>query len=522
MGGSAALSLAEAGAPRTGEAQRAFTQRRLALFLLLTWCGFVTLLALMNVAYAVYPQLRPLHATAINLYGAAGLTVIAATWLVARSPRALRAEVLAFLELLAMVLIAAAFTASGVLSEDHPVNVYSAFIWLSFVVFSRAMIIPSSAPRAAILSSIAMLPMLGMTAVVDLGIPRPALMAGTGIFCGVVIALSTVGAQVIYGLRTQVAEAMQLGQYTLLEKIGEGGMGTVYRARHALLRRPTAIKLLRPDRNNAEHLARFEREARHTAELSHPNTVAIYDYGRSPDGVFYYVMEYLDGVDLQTLTDLDGPQPWRRVLHILEQVAGALVEAHGRGLVHRDVKPRNIILCRRGGVADVAKVVDFGLVRELDAEPGLSHDHVVGTPDYLAPESINDPSSTGPASDLYALGAVAYYLLTGQRVFEGDLVQLCVQHLRDTPVPPEERTDNPVPPALSELILACLAKGPDARPTADHLRRAVARLAAGERWTEQEAGDWWLRVEPSLLRARAGTTGLQTSITIDLAARSST
>jgi serine/threonine-protein kinase len=345
-------------------------------------------------------------------------------------------------------------------------------------------------------------------------------MAGTGIFCAVVVVLSTVGATVIYGLRTQVAEAVQLGQYTLLEKIGEGGMGTVYRARHALLRRPTAIKLLRPERSDGEYLTRFEREVQHTAELSHPNTVAIYDYGRSPDGVFYYVMEYLDGVDLHTLVELDGPQPWRRVVHVLAQVAGALGEAHGRGLVHRDVKPHNIILCRRGGVPDVAKVVDFGLVRRIDSEDGLSQDRVVGTPAYLAPEAITDPTTPLAASDLYALGAVAYYLLTGSPVFEGKtVVQVCVKHLKNEPVPPARRTDNPIPAELAELVMACLRKDPAARPTATALRVALERLNADQRWAEQDANAWWILFEPRLAGAREEAGPSRRTITVDFRSR---
>jgi len=241
-------------------------------------------------------------------------------------------------------------------------------------------------------------------------------------------------------LRTRLdeAKAKQLGPYTLDEKLGAGGMGVVYKARHALLRRPTAVKLLAIDKIGEESLARFEREVQHTANLTHPNIVAIYDYGRSADGEFYYAMEYLDGIDLDALVRREGPLPIARVVHILRQSCDALDEAHQRGLVHRDIKPANIMLCRLGNRADVVKVLDFGLVKEFGENSGVTLERsITGTPDFISPEAIVDSSTVGPVSDLYAVGAVAYWLLTARSVFVGNtLVEVLAHQLHTAPAAP--------------------------------------------------------------------------------------
>lgn len=283
-------------------------------------------------------------------------------------------------------------------------------------------------------------------------------------------------AKVVYGLRAEVKSAMRLGQYTLEERIGEGGMGSVYRARHALLRRPTAIKLLAPDRNQPHDIQRFEREVQLTSVLTHPNTIAIYDFGHTRDGVFYYAMELLDGVSLQQLVEREGPQPPARVVHILSQIAGALAEAHDVGLIHRDVKPANVLLCSRGGMKDFVKVLDFGLVKQMGVtDPAVSRtDAIAGTPLYMAPESILSGADIDARVDLYALGAVGYWLVTGTSPFEGgNLVEICSHHLHTPVTPPSERLGAPVPQALEQLLLRCLAKSRDDRPRS---ARAVAEL----------------------------------------------
>jgi serine/threonine-protein kinase len=303
-------------------------------------------------------------------------------------------------------------------------------------------------------------------------------------------------AKVIYGLRQEVARAQQLGQYTLEAKLGEGGMGVVYRARHAMLQRPTAVKLIDPEHNSDAQLARFEREVQLTTRLTHPNTITIYDYGRTLDGVFYYAMELLDGVTLEDVVDVDGAQPPERVVRILRQVAGALGEAHALGLIHRDIKPGNIMLCTRGGTQDVAKLLDFGLVKQVGgrgAPTVTAETKLIGTPMYMSPEAVMAPEAMDGRSDLYALGAVGYYLLTGDHVFKGaTAVEVCGHHLHSRPPPLSERLPGGVPGTLDRLVLRCLAKRPDERPQSAHELLALLEDCGGsDAWTQTRAAAWW-------------------------------
>ena len=360
---------------------------------------------------------------------------------------------------------------------------------VNLILYTRAIFIPSSARRTLAVSATAALPL----AVYALATETVRLSVWKVMWLLAAITVATAGSAVIYGLRREVRHARQLGQYTLEEKLGEGGMGVVYRARHAMLRRPTAVKLLRPERMGEAGLRRFEREVQLTAGLSHPNTVTVFDYGRTPDGVFYYAMEYLEGLGLDQLVAADGPQPPGRVVHILRQVLEALAEAHGVGLVHRDVKPGNVILCERGGVSDVAKVVDFGLVKDLEADAGATHEAaLVGTPLYLAPEAIRSPNADARA-DLYSVGAVAYFLLTGRHVFEGEtIIEICGHHLHTPPTPPSERLGRPLPPALETWVLACLEKDPARRPaSATEAATRLERCGLSGQWTPEQARDWW-------------------------------
>lgn len=322
-------------------------------------------------------------------------------------------------------------------------------------------------------------------------------------FMGAAFVIATSAtSKVIYGLREQVRDAMQYGQYTLEKKLGEGGMGEVYRARHALLRRPTAVKLLPASRSSARAVERFEREVQLTAALTHPNTIRIHDYGRTSDGIFYYAMEYLDGATLAEVVEVSGPQSAERVVFLLEQVAWALEEAHGAGLVHRDIKPENLMLTRRGLNPDAMKVLDFGLVEASDSS-AEGHE-LAGTPRFIAPELITASAPASPASDLYALGAVAYHLLTATHVFPGQgLVEICSHHVHSEPEPPSGRTELSISEALERLVLSMLAKSPDERPAgAAALAEALATCPEAGKWSIARAEDWWARFGPELALRR--------------------
>jgi hypothetical protein len=295
-------------------------------------------------------------------------------------------------------------------------------------------------------------------------------------------------------------EAQQLGQYKLEEKLGAGAMGVVYKGYHAMLRRPTAVKLLDIDKVNETSIARFEREVQITCQLNHPNTVAIFDFGRTPEGVFYYAMEYLNGIDLQTLVERYGPQEERRVIHILQQICGSLYEAHSLGLVHRDIKPANTMLNRRGFEPDVVKVLDFGLVKALDEERNAnstSAGSLTGTPQYMSPESIQNPTAVDARADIYAVGAVGYFLLTGTPVFQGQsVVELCNMHVNQTPQSPSERLGKPISKELEHAILSCLDKSRAKRPqTARDLSQLLSRSPEANHWSLEDADRWWSQHE---------------------------
>jgi hypothetical protein len=327
-------------------------------------------------------------------------------------------------------------------------------------------------------------------------------------------------------LRKQMDEARQLGRYRIESRIGRGGMGTVYRARHALLRRPTAVKVLNTERSGKEGVARFEREVQITSSLRHPNTVEIYDYGYTPDGTFYYAMEYLQGIDIGDCVQNGGPQPEARVLHVMRQACGSIAEAHAAGLIHRDIKPANIMLCERGGLLDFVKVLDFGLVRQQQQaqDAALTDVHsLTGTPLYMPPEVVRNPEALDARGDVYQLGLVAYYLLAGRHVFTADTpMDVMLKHVSEAPVPPAQVLGKPISDDLERLILRCLAKDPSERPAdAGALLEALERCSVEGSWGQAEARAWWIewnaseRAEPT--REPSSTGSMPTGI--DLAER---
>ena len=322
--------------------------------------------------------------------------------------------------------------------------------------------------------------------------------------------IAVVGARVVYGLGRDIRRAQRMGSYRLIELLGVGGMGEVWRAEHRMLARPAAIKLIRSDggaggsgRAPDSHIRRFEREVQATALLRSPHTVQVYDYGLSENRTFYYVMELLDGISLEELVRQRGAVPPERAIHILRQTCHSLAEAHHKGLVHRDIKPGNIFICRQGLEFDFVKVLDFGLVKQagepLAGDPGITQiGTFIGTPSYGSPEMASGSELVEAASDIYSLGCVAYWLLAGRTVFQAPTLPLMlVKHLNEEPKPPSYHSDRGIPTALDDLILECLNKDPSHRPqSAADLADRLAQIDSKGAWTQSIAAEWWLQFGP--------------------------
>jgi serine/threonine-protein kinase len=491
--------------PWNSEEGREFLQERIARF-----SGIVFLLATLTfISYWILGLIwdpqgldhgLPIRPT--GLFHLAGITILLAMHGATRGAP-LPAAVLTAIDsvgtfLVAMMMTARAATLPLWLRPDM-MTVLPIFVLLLY----RSAVVPSEPRRTAVIGALCAAPLPFLTYFLYEREPqRPfqpspwAFVAYAVLFGTLAVVISTTVSGIIYGLRQTVREARRLGPFTLESKIGEGGMGAVYRARHALLRRPTAIKILPPERASQMDLARFEREVQMTSQLTSPHVISIYDYGRTPDGVFYYAMEYVDGTDLDDLVRRDGPMPPGRVVRVLRQIGRALAEAHRDGLIHRDVKPANILLSERGGEPDFAKIVDFGLVKSLirTSEAMTSENVVLGTPYYMAPETLRSPDGIDARSDIYSFAATAYYLLTGKPVFDGSSAEVFAQLLRDAPISPSRRLGRPVPESLERLILSALAKDPNDRPgSLDAFGAALDACRDVPPWTEAEASAWWRR-----------------------------
>jgi len=437
-----------------------------------------------------------------------GIIVVlsAALFLVARSKR-ISPSVILHLGLIYEFLFCLTYSVGYNWFTGSAYGIFAAINLSTIVIAVYPMIVPSPPLKTLItaLASAATAP-LGVYVVssMELAKSHPADYLGISIYPAACVVLAMLGSRIIYGLNRDVAAARELGSYRLNKLLGKGGMGEVWRAVHRLLARPAAIKLILPRVLGTEEssaggnvVQRFEREAKATASLQSPHTVALYDFGRTEEGTFYYVMELLDGLDLESLVNRFGPMPAERVVAVLKQACRSLAEAHDAGLVHRDVKPANIMVCRYGREFDFVKVLDFGLValqaQHKTDDPKLTADGIAGgTPAYMPPE-IAEGKPVDGRTDLYALGCVAYWMLTGHTVFEGETpMGVILSHVSEPPPPMARRSEVEIPKELEEIVMACLEKSPDRRPlNADELLARLESIPLASPWNDRRARSWW-------------------------------
>lgn len=482
--------------------------RRLRLASLVLFAGFAVFLIkhLFQVDFTTGPgiSLFVLHVLVTAVLGAIGLPMcrgkkVSLLWL-------RRAELLVFGLPLVLFLLMQYMRASACCREMGYFD-FRADVWIA-LMFVYALFIPNTMRRAAVVVSLmaaAPIFLLVFMLAFDRDMAQLVLAQSSAqadivsfVLLTVLAAVASVfGVDTIRSLQREAFEARQFGQYRLKQKIGAGGMGEVYLAEHQLMKRPCVLKMIRTDRAGDEKvLARFQREVRATARLSHWNTIEIFDYGHTADGTFYYVMEYLPGMSLAELVRNFGALPPERVIHLLRQVCDALREAHGMGLIHRDIKPGNIFAAQRGGVYDVAKLLDFGLVKPLieDDQPVqlTVEGTITGSPLFMSPEQATGETRADVRSDIYALGAVAYYLLTGRPVFEETRpIKLILAHAQQEVVPPSHHQDG-IPEELERIVLRCLAKSPDDRyQNVEELADDLAACEGADGWGPKEAAQWW-------------------------------
>ncbi|MGD8608740.1 MAG: serine/threonine-protein kinase [Myxococcales bacterium] len=501
---------------------RAFFQRRVALFGLIGSILGATALFFRLTMGVLFGFLKEQIADPSFQIHAAAVLPLLGVWLLCRRG-AWSVNAIHAIENAGIFLTSLGYIGMGMgIRPEVGADTITAFI-LALVMFARSVFVPSTARRTAILGVVIGIPLVaGMYwhyLSVDLGIWRQFGYEGTSehrvatsqaiitlMWWTLTVGLAALASRVIHKLRKEVSDIQRLGQYNLERKLGEGAMGVVYEAKHGMLKRPTAIKLLRPELSDREALDRFRREVQLTAKLTHPNTVTIYDYGRTPDGLFYYAMELLEGATLTQIVDASGPQPVERVVRILRDAALALNEAHEIGLIHRDIKPSNVMLARQGGMPDVTKVLDFGLVKNLSNVDDLEKTNTMsikGTPHYLSPEAIQDPQGIDSRSDLYSLGAVAYYLLAGRHLFDGKtIIEVCMHHLHTDPPRLSDLCMEELPPGLETLIFSCLEKSQADRPASgQEVADALDQLDVG-RWTRADAEAWWDIFGPEIEKSK--------------------
>jgi eukaryotic-like serine/threonine-protein kinase len=409
-----------------------------------------------------------------------------------------------------LIVVTSEYTINLWLMQHHDYPAMVAFVKngvinMVVLMFLYGTFIPNKPKTVAwVVLSMALLPMLSLAILTEHPDASEALShfqsaeqtGSNALFLLIAAGMSIFGSVILSGLRSELHVARKFGQYQLVRKLGEGGMGEVYLAEHSLLKRPCALKLIKPEAGtDPVAMARFEREVQSAARLAHPNSIEIFDYGLTGDGTFYYVMEYLQGKSLADLVRTHGPIPAGRVIYLFRQVCAGLAEAHGLGLVHRDLKPANVFVAVRGGESDVSKVLDFGLVK-LTRDPGaanLTSDMTVsGTPMFMAPEQTVGDRSLDARADIYALGAMMYHALTGRPPFTGEnAFEIMMAHSRDPVVPPSQ-INSSVPADLEQVVLRCLAKKPEDRfPSARALGQALAACDAASEWGANRAEAWW-------------------------------
>lgn len=387
--------------------------------------------------------------------------------------------------------------------HSHIPNVVGAW---ALLIFCYALLVPNRWRRAAVVMTAMGLAPIAVMATTYFRVPQFAEMTGLQEFSGVftehvlmmilTVTVAVVGVHSMNSLRREAFVAKQLGQYRLKKLLGSGGMGEVYLAEHQMMKRPCAIKVIRPEKaGDPKVLARFEREVRATAKLSHWNSIDIYDYGRTDDGTFYYVMEFLPGHNLGELVEMHGPLPAARIVHLMRQICEALAEAHEQGLIHRDIKPANVYCAYRGGLFDVAKILDFGLAKPItDAtDSDLTQEgSITGSPLYMSPEQATGSDAVDARSDVYSLGAVLYFMATGQPPFTAQSpLKVLIAHASEDPDPPRLLRPE-LPPALEEVILRCLEKRPEDRyQDVSQLRDALDAVDTTDAWSSQIACHWW-------------------------------